>query len=198
MAKPKKTENMSVLDYFYKKLNWLVNKIETSSGGKISKRDLLIYSLIIIFILSVWFGGVIGAFTFILAVATIWNIWITQGLLKESKRVSRQSRDIFFADMVVRISQYIAELYDKKGLAVSGELKDLVEELRTVPYQEALEGALNSINKELSKRFMNIWASFLAQYMKSHKRIYKKIKEKEDQLMMGIKVNNKTKKQEDQ
>lgn len=197
MAKPKKTENMSALDHFYKKLNWLVNKIETSSGGKISKRDLLIYSVIIIFILSVWFGGVIGAFTFILAVATIWNIWITQGLLKESKRVSRQSRDIFFADMVVRISQYIAKLYDKKGLTVSGELKGLIDELRTVPYQEALEGALNSINKGLSKRFMNIWASFLVQYMKSHKRISKKIKEKKDQLMIGIKVSNKTKRQED-
>ena len=84
MAKPKKTENMSALDYLCKELNWLVKKIETSSRGKISKRDLLIYSLIIIFILSVRFGEVIGAFTFVLAVATIWNIRITQGLLKQS------------------------------------------------------------------------------------------------------------------
>ena len=60
MAKPKKTENMSALDYLYKELTRLVKKIETSSRGKISKRDLLIYSLVIIFILSVRFGGVIA------------------------------------------------------------------------------------------------------------------------------------------
>ncbi len=198
MEKPKKTENMAALDYLYKKLNWLVQKIETSSRGKISKRDLLIYSLIIIFILSVRFGGVIGAFTFILAVATIWNIWITRGLLKESERVARQSRDMFLADMVVRISQYTAELFNKKGLDISEKLKGLVDELKTAPYQEALEGALGSINKGLSKRFMDIWSSFVVQYTKSYKRIYKKMKKKEYQIKTGAVVNGKVKRKEDQ
>ena len=83
---------MSALDYLYKKLNWLINKIETLSRDKINKRDLLIYSAIIIFILSVQFGGVIGAFTFILVLATIWNVTITQGLLKRSKEASKQAK----------------------------------------------------------------------------------------------------------
>lgn len=198
MAKLKKTENMSALDYLCKKLNWLVKKIEASSRGKISKRDLLIYGLIIIFILSVGLGGVIGAFTFVLAVATIWNIWITRGLLKESERVSRQSRDMFLADMVVRISQYTVELFHRKGPDTSEKLKGLVDALKTLPYQEALEGALDSIDKGLSKRFMCIWESFVVQYTKSHKRIYKKIKKKEYQIRTGVVVDGKAKRKEDQ
>lgn len=155
----------------------------------------MIYSLIIIFILSVRFGGVIGAFTFILAVATIWNIRITRGLLKESERVSRQSRDTFLADMVLRISQHIAELSYIEGLDTSEQVKVLVHELKTLPYQEALEGALDSIDKGLSKRFMDIWASFVVQYTKSHQRIFKKIKKKEYQIKTGVAVNSKAPKE---
>ena len=114
MAKPKKTENMSVLDYFYKKLNWLVKKIETSSRRKISKRDLLIYSVIIIFIVSVRFGGVIGAFTFVLAAATIWNAKITRDLLKQSEKAFKQSRRALendvFRNIVFSTSQLNAQL----------------------------------------------------------------------------------------
>jgi len=52
----------------------------------------LVCGLIGIFILSIYFGGIIGAFTFVLAVATIWNIKITWGLLKQSEEASKQSR----------------------------------------------------------------------------------------------------------
>ncbi len=110
MAKPKKTENISALDYLCRGLNSLVKKIETSSRGKISKRDLLIYSLIIIFILSVRFGEVIGAFTFVLAVATIWNIRITQGLLKQSEEASRQSKVSFESDVFTGIVFSVSQL----------------------------------------------------------------------------------------
>lgn len=198
MAKPKSERNMSALDYLYKKLYWLGNKIEALSRGKMSKRDLLIYSFIVIFIVSVYFGKIIGGFTFVLAVATIWNIWITRGLLKQSERVSRQSRDMFLADMVVRISQYISELSRREGLDTSEKLQDLVDELKILPYHEALEGALDSIDKELSKKFMDIWANFVVQYTKSYDRIYKKIKKKEYRMKAGVAANGKAKRKEDQ
>lgn len=103
MTKPKKTENMSALDYLYKKLYWLGNKIEALSKGKVSKRDLLIYSFIVVFIVSVYFGRIIGGFTFVLAVATIWNIWITQGLLKQSKEAFERSRRALETDVFSKI-----------------------------------------------------------------------------------------------
>ncbi len=92
MAKSKTEGNISALNYLYKELNWLVNKIETSSRGKISKRDLLIYVFVGIFIVSVYFGKVIGGFTFVLVLVTLWNATITQGLLKRSKEASKQAK----------------------------------------------------------------------------------------------------------
>ena len=129
MAKPKKAETMSALDYLYKELTRLVKKIETSLRGKISKRDLLIYSLIIIFILSVRFGGVIGAFTFILAVATIWNIRITQGLLKQSKEAFEQSRITFLVDIVDRTIEYAEKVLDPK---VGNQAKHIVNKSKAI------------------------------------------------------------------
>lgn len=123
MAKLKKTENMSALDYLCKKLNWLVKKIEASSRGKISKRDLLIYGLIIIFVLSVGLGGVIGAFTFVLAVATIWNVKITKKLLKQSEAASKQSRAAFLGDMIVKtlsLEERVSEQWSSGKSLVEG------------------------------------------------------------------------------
>ena len=131
MAKPKKIENMSALDYLYEKLSQLVKKIETSSRGKISKRDLLIYSLIIILILSVRFGGVIGAFTFILAVATIWNIKITQRLL-------RRAETSFVINTIDRMMDYVNQNTTELGI-------DAV-----VSYTVSKLASIHKINKELS------------------------------------------------
>ncbi len=122
MAKTKVGRNMSASNYLYKKLNWLVNKIETSSRGKISKRDLVIYSLIIIFILSVRFGGVIGAFTFVLAVATIWNIRITQGLLKQSKRAFEQSNMRSLLDITDGLMSYIIK--NQQDIGTDGAVRN--------------------------------------------------------------------------
>ena len=112
---------MPTIDYFYKKLDRLGSKIGTSLRGKISKRDLLILSFISIgiFVVSVYFGGVIGAFTFVLAAATIWNGKITQNLLKQSKEASRQTRQAFeidtFNKIVSSASQLNAELRATKN-----------------------------------------------------------------------------------
>ncbi len=110
MAKTKKERNMSALDYLYKKLNWLINKIETSSGGKVSKRDLIIYICIGIFIVSVYFGKVIGGFTFVLVLVTLWNARITQGLLKRSAETFEQSRISFLVDIVHRTIEYVEKV----------------------------------------------------------------------------------------
>jgi len=48
--------------------------------------------LVVIFLLALRYGGSVGGFTFVLAVATIWNVKITQGLLRRSEEASRQSR----------------------------------------------------------------------------------------------------------
>ena len=117
MAKLKKTENMSVLDYLYKELNWLANKIETSSGGKVSKRDLLIYTCIGIFIVSVYFGKVIGGFTFVLILVTLWNTIITRGLLRRSGEAFKQSRIAFLVDIIDRTIDYIEGLPEHNKIA---------------------------------------------------------------------------------
>ena len=139
MAKPKKTENMSLLDYLYKELSRLAKKIETSSGGKISERDLLIYSLIIIFILSARFGGVIGAFTFILAVATIWNARITQGLLKQSKEALGQSRISFLVSIVDKTIDHVVSLGRTKQLKQVEYTKNKTKAIYRISPEGSLE-----------------------------------------------------------
>ncbi len=110
MTKPKKKENMSALDFLYKELSLLVKKIEKSSGGKVSKRDLLIYACVGIFVLSVYFGKVIGGFTFMLVLVTLWNATTTRGLLKRSTETFEQSRVAFLVDIIDRTIEYLERL----------------------------------------------------------------------------------------
>lgn len=75
----------------------IVNSFQRVLSGKMEKGDWLILIILFglfgsIFGLSWWKGGSVGGFTFILAVATIWNIRITQGLLKQSKEASKQAK----------------------------------------------------------------------------------------------------------
>lgn len=91
---------------------------------------------------------------------------------------------MFLADMVVRISQYVFELFHRKGPGVPEKVEDLIAGLKIVPYQEAL----NVIDKGLSERFMGIWKSFTKYYTQSHEEheeIVKRIKERESQIMRG-------------
>lgn len=124
---------MPAIDYFYKKLDRLGSKIGTSLRSKISKRDLLILSFISIgiFIVSVYFGGVIGAFTFVLAVATIWNAKITRDLLK-------QSNTAFVINMIERMTDYINRNTTELGreTVISHTIGELA--------------AIRKVNKELS------------------------------------------------
>ena len=131
---------MSALDYLYKKLYWLANRIETLSQGKISKRDLLIYSLIFIFILSVCFGGVIGAFTFILALATIWNAIITQGLSKRSEEALEQSRISFLVDIVDRTIEHVEKLpVHKKEVEQTSYIRNKARAIKKISIDRAVE-----------------------------------------------------------
>lgn len=151
---------MSALDYLYKKLYWLVNRIETLSQGKISKRDLLIYSLIFIFILSVYFGGVIGAFTFILALATIWNAIITQGLSKRSEEALEQSRISFLVDIVDRTIEYIEKLpAHQKRVKQTSYIRNKARAIkkisieRSVEFLEAMVDWQAGKNEEVEREF---------------------------------------------
>jgi len=98
----------------------IVNYFQRVLSGKTEKGDWLILLILFgsIFVLSCWFGGPVGGFTFILAIATIWNIRITQGLLKQSKEAFRQARQAFgmdtFNKMVSSTSQLNVELRSLK------------------------------------------------------------------------------------
>lgn len=178
MTKPKTEENISALDYLYEKLAWLGSKIETLSRGKISKKDLLIYSLIIIFILSVYFGGVLGGFTFILVLVTLWNTTITRGLLRRSKEAFKQSRIAFLVDIIDRTIDYIEGLPEHNKIAK--ETNYIINKARaikrisaevSVEFGEAMtdwtEGKLEKLNEEIRKYKKELektrkdWAEFL-------------------------------------
>ena len=91
----------------------ILNYFQRVLSGKMEKGDWLILLILfsIIFVLSWWLGGPVGGFTFILAVATIWNIRITQGLLKQSKEAIEIDT---FNKIVSSGSQLNAELRDTK------------------------------------------------------------------------------------
>ena len=111
----------------------IVNYFQRILSGKMEKGDWLI-SLILfgsIFVLSWWKGGPIGGFTFILAVATIWNIRITQGLL-------RRSETSFAIDTIERMINYAEQNTNKLGI-------DSV-----VSYTAAKLMAIHKVDKELS------------------------------------------------
>lgn len=142
MDKPKEEKNMSALDYLYKKLNWLGNKIEALSRGKINKKDLLTYSFIVIFIVSVYFGGIIGGFTFVLVLVTTWNTRITQGLLKRSAETFEQSRISFLVDIVDRTIEYVEKV------------PMMNREARQVKYIKNKTRAIKRINIERAIEFL--------------------------------------------
>lgn len=93
--------------------------------GKTRKGDwvILLILLGVIFALALWYGGPVGGFTFVLAVATIWNVKITQGLLRRSEEASRQSRAAFLADMVVKalsLEERVSEQWSSGKSLVEG------------------------------------------------------------------------------
>ena len=182
MTKAKVERNISALDYLYKKLNWLVNKIETSSGGKVSKRDLIVYICIGIFLVSVYFGKVIGGFTFALVLVTIWNVRITQGLLRRSEKAFEQSRITSLIDITDRTINYIEALPEHNKTAK--ETSYIINKARaikristevSVEFGEAMtdwtEGKLEELkemvkkDKEELKQERKNWANFATGFL---------------------------------
>ena len=72
----------------------IVNYFQRILSGKMEKGDWLISVILFvsIFMLSWWFGGPVGGFTFVLVIVTLWNAKITQGLLKQSEEASKQAK----------------------------------------------------------------------------------------------------------
>ena len=163
MAKPKEERSMPALDYLHKKMNWLVNKIETSSGGKVNKRDLIIYICIGIFIVSVYFGKVIGGFTFVLILVTLWNTRITQGLLKRSGETFEQSRISFLVDIVDRTIEHVENLP-----------KDAFPE--QARYVMSKERTIEKINKKIGLEFNQAMMNWTVARDKLQKEIEKILK----------------------
>ena len=140
MAKPKKKENVSVLDYLYKELSLLVKKVETSSGGKVSKRDLLIYACIGIFVLSVYFGKVLGGFTFMLVLVTLWNTIITRGLLKRSTEAFEQTRISFLVDIIDRTIEHLEKLTKpERETQQTSYIRNKAKAIKRINIQSAVE-----------------------------------------------------------
>ncbi len=97
----------------------IVNYFQRVLSGKMEKGDWVILIILFIlfgsiFVFSWWLGGPVGGFTFILAIATIWNAKITQGLLKQSKEAFKQSKTAFendvFRKMIFSLLQLDAQL----------------------------------------------------------------------------------------
>ncbi len=173
MAKPKEERNISALDYLCKELNWLVNKIETSSRGKISKRDLLIYVFVGIFIVSVYFGKVIGGFTFVLVLVTLWNTTITRGLLRRSAEAFEQSRITFLIDIIDRTIEHLEKLPEHNKRAE--ETSYIINKAR----------AIGKINKEIS---LELLESMVDWQKGKTEEINKEIKKHEEELKKDKKV----------
>lgn len=109
----------------------IVNYFQRVLRSKMEKGDWLILLILFgsIFVLSCWFGGPVGGFTFILAVATIWNIRITQGLLKQSKEALEQSRISFLVDIVDRTIEYAEKCQNPK---VANQAKHIVNKSKAI------------------------------------------------------------------
>ena len=93
--------------------------------GKMRKGDwvILLILLGVIFAPTLWFGGPVGGFTFVLAIATIWNVKITKKLLKQSEAASKQSRAAFLGDMVVKalsLEERVSEQWSSGKSIVEG------------------------------------------------------------------------------
>lgn len=93
--------------------------------GKTRKGDwvILLILLGVIFALALWYGGPVGGFTFVLAVATIWNVKITQGLLRRSEEASRQSKVSFENDVFRRVVFSISQLEAQLKIAGTSDKK---------------------------------------------------------------------------
>lgn len=100
---------------------------------------------------------VIAAFSIVLATATIWNIFISSRLLKESKTASKQSRAAFLADIVVRTLDL-----EEKVIEQWSPGKSLFEAGRgTVPgsLTEDIARMLGNIDETLRTDFLKAWGS---------------------------------------
>lgn len=93
--------------------------------GKTKKGDWVILLILLgaIFVLALRYGGPVGGFTFVLAVATIWNTKITQGLLKRSEEASRQSKISFESDVFKGIVFSVSQLEAQLKIAKISEVK---------------------------------------------------------------------------
>ena len=178
MAKSKTEGNISALNYLYKELNWLVNKIETSSRGKISKKDLLIYVVVGIFIMSVYFGGILGGFTFVLVLVTLWNTTITRGLLRRSAEAFEQSRITFLIDIIDRTVEHLEKLPEHNKRAE--ETSYIINKAK----------AIGKINKEISLELLESMVDWQKGKAKELKEEVKKYEEELRNWKGGISVSD--------
>ena len=90
---------------------------------------------------------VIAAFTFILAVATIWNIRITQGLLKQSEEASKLSRDTGLYNYAISYLTSFVKTLEKD------KLRELYTRTARKTIYDALEELLSPETAKKIKQF---------------------------------------------
>jgi len=124
------------------------NYFQRVLSGRMEKGDWIILAILFgvfssIFGLSWWKGGPVGGFTFILAVVTIWNITITQGLLKQSKE----------AGLFNYATNYLVSF--SKGLEKDKSRGFYTRKIRRIIY-DALEDLLSPETTKKIKEFRSI------------------------------------------
>ena len=120
----------------------IVNYFQRVLIGKTEKRDHLI-SLILcgsIFVISWWLGGPVGGFSFVLAVATIWNVKVTRGLLSRSEETFEQSRISFLVDIVDRTIEHAEKFSQQNQKAQQVKyIKNKARAIKRISIERAIE-----------------------------------------------------------
>ena len=116
---------------------------------------ILLILLGVIFAPTLWFGGPVGGFTFVLAIATIWNAKITQSLLKQSEETSRQSKVSFESDVFTGIVFSVSQLEGQLRISGTSDKK------RCIDLALAMLGAIKisdvSTYKKVKETMKEVW-----------------------------------------
>lgn len=135
----------------------IFNYFQRFLSGKIENRDWLI-SLILfgsIFVFSWWKGGPVGGFTFILAIATIWNIRITWGLLKQSRDAGLYNYAINYLTSFVKTLEKdkLREVYTRTARMT---IYDALEELLSPETAKKIKQFRGIVDAQLTEKTLKI------------------------------------------
>ena len=147
---------------------------------------------------------VIAIFTIVLTAVTSWNIKVTQGLLRQSRAASRQSRAAFLIDTIIRISQYTESREQRHLNSLIQEIDGLVERtpfpngkveknfiedwtLRRTsaevdPYYKGLSKAVRNISKNIGIGLDKAIEDYIVERSEAQNSLVKELEEYRDRI----------------